>query len=133
MSGESLSKTSDPESIEDSSQLTVTTVEATEPYGCLPEETEEMLGWHITGSVSTRLGSRVVLLSDPFKGEPPMDEVIKVISHEYLHDILEEEIDREASNMLDNIVEAGNFLIEREENGRNGDRELKNEYKTESD
>lgn len=129
MSSESLGKTSDPESIEDSSQLTVTTVEATEPYGEIPEGTEEMLGWHITASVDTHLGTRVLLLSDPFKGEPPVSEVVKVVSHEYLHDVLEQEVDRRTSTMLDNIVESGDFIVDRDENGRCGQREWKEEYK----
>lgn len=129
MSSEPCENSSEPQSIEDASKLTVTTVETSEPYGKIPEETEEMLGWHITSSVDTPMGTRAVLLSDPFVGEPPLSEVVKVISHEYLHDILEQEVDRRASTMLDNIVDAGDFVVDREENGRCGQREWKDKYK----
>lgn len=127
----SQSSQSKSEEIHDESTLTLTTVEARKPYGFIPNKTRGMLGWHVGSSVNTDFGSRTVLLSDPFKSDPSIDEVVKIVSHEYLHDILEQEEDQDASIMLDNITDGGDFLIEREENGQNGYREPKKKYEDE--
>lgn len=130
MSQSEVEVNSDPPSIDDGSTLSVTTVESDSPYGYLPDEgSNSFLGWHITSAVETEYGQRVILLSDPCVGEPPIDEVVKVVSHEYLHDILEEEIGRQASCMLDNIVHDGSYVANREENNNTLERELRPKYR----
>lgn len=116
--------------LDEDPDLTVTTCEADEGYGVLPKTgpTGELLGWHVSSEFDTAFGQRVVLLSDMCVGEPPIEEVVKVVSHEYLHDILEQEIDHEARDSLDNIVEDGNFIVDRIENHVEDDRPLKKRW-----
>jgi hypothetical protein len=104
----------------------VTTCYPSDPYFQLPDMNPdgEVLGWY---SISDPIGEyedQSVLLSDACLGDPPVEEVIKVVSHEYLHYILDEEVGEIACKYLDRLVDEGDFIVDRAENHVEDDRPL---------
>lgn len=111
--------------------LTFSVVEPDAPYGTIPAVPAGgcMLAWYVCQAGDNGYDGRQILLSDLCKGEPSTEQVVKFVSHEYLHDILEDVEDLDTSRKLDNLVDGADFIADREENGIDDDRELKDRYK----
>lgn len=98
-------------------EIAVEVVEPHEPYGMVPGGPDGILGWFISSAPGeSEWERRTVLLSEVGNNSASVEEVIKVISHEYLHDVLEREASFQASLDLDNLVHDGNFVVDRPEN-----------------
>lgn len=104
-------------------------VEADMPYGNLPylPYGGEMLAWYRSEEYPGEKGQSV-LISDLCIGDPPIQDVAKFVSHEYLHHILEELVSVDASIELDAIVDNGDYIADREENVPIDDRPLKERW-----
>lgn len=85
-----------------------------------------MLGWY-HHSEPHNDGPRI-LFSDVCQGEPSTEEIVKVVSHEYLHHVLDVLVSKHASRGIDSLVDDGNFIIERPENGVKDDRPMKEKW-----
>lgn len=109
-------------------------VDPREPYGELPSLPNggEFLGWYVS-SDKYEYNDMTILLSDVCHGEPEMREIVRVISHEYLHHILNEVVSVDVCHALDNIVCGAKFIADREENTAGCNREMEERWREEDE
>lgn len=110
--------------------VSIEVVNADEPYDALPRLPygAQLLGWYRLNVEFAEWDGEKIFLSDMCVGEPEIEQVVKVLSHEYLHHILSVQISNWTSIKLDNITDDADFLIDRPENNHVDDRPCKVKY-----